>query len=276
MKGAVAAQLEAAAACRERLRRPLVLAWTYAEEVGCHGAVQLVAAPELLGDVEGAVAIVGEPTGLTPITAHKGYGVVRIRLTGQPAHSSDPWAGADASVALATLLRDLHELREALRREAPADTPLDPPCTTLNTGLVTAGSARNVVPDRAEVSVEYRPLPGHDLDELRRRIQACADLASAGVPGVTCTLLWDECHPAFHQPESDRLVQWLVERTGAAPDVVPFYTEAEIYRAGLSLPVVVCGPGSIARAHRVDESIEFEDLGAGEALYRDAIEAFCG
>lgn len=275
MKGAVAAQLEAAAAMASRLRRPLVLAWTYAEEVGCHGALHLVAERALMGDVSAAACLVGEPTDLTPIVAHKGYGGVRITLHGEAAHSSDPWAGADASQALGTLLRDLHELRETLLQDAPLSTVHEPPCTTINTGLVSAGSARNLVPPHATVDVEYRPVPGADIDELRRRIQACADLACASAPGVTCELHWEACRPAFDQTPASRVVEWLVERTGRAPGAVPFYTEAELYRSGFEIPTVVCGPGSIQQAHRADEWITFEALGAGQELYREAIEAFC-
>ena len=255
MKGAVAAQLLAAHARASRLRRPLVLAWTYGEEVGCHGAERLVADPTVLGDVSEAVCIVGEPTDLRPIVGHKGYAIARLLLRGEPAHSSDPWAGADASVALATLLRDLHELREALRREGLASDLgelHDPPCTTLNTGLVSAGTARNVVPDRAEVVLECRPLPGADVVDLRRRIEACLALACGAAEGVTGRIEWIVDHPAFHQSTRHALVDWLRARTGGEPDVVPFYTEAELYRGGLDVPTVVCGPGSIRNAHRVE------------------------
>jgi acetylornithine deacetylase len=275
MKGAVAAQLEAAASMAEALRRPVVLAWTYAEEIGCHGALHLVAERSLLGDVSDAVCLVGEPTDCTPIVAHKGYGVVSITLHGEAAHSSDPWAGADASQALGTLLRDLHELRETLRQDSPLSTVHEPPCTTINTGLVQAGTARNLVPPRASVEVEYRPLPGVDLEELQRRIQACVDLACASAPGVTCEMHWEPCRPAFDQTPAARVVEWLVERTGKAPGAVPFYTEAELYREGFGTPTVVCGPGSIRQAHRADEWISFDALGEGQELYRAAIEAFC-
>ncbi len=275
MKGAVACQLEAAAARADRLRRPLVLAWTYAEEVGCHGALHLIRDRALAGDLSEAVCLVGEPTDLVPVTAHKGYGGVRIELRGESAHSSDPWAGADASLALGTLLRDLHELRETLRDEAPLSTVHDPPCTTLNTGVVRAGAARNLVPPTAVVELEFRPLPGADLADLERRIKACADLACASAPGVSCELHWEETRPAFDQPAADRVVRWLVEETGNAPGAVPFYTEAELYRAGLSVPTVVCGPGSIAQAHRADEWITFDALGAGQDLYERAVEVFC-
>lgn len=275
MKGAVAAQLEAAAARAEGLARPLVLCWTYAEEVGCHGAAALVGEPGLLGDLTDAGCIVGEPTGLVPITEHKGYGGAVIDLSGEPAHSSDPWAGADASVALAGLLRNLHELRDALLRNADPDCEHEPPCSTLNTGEIQAGSARNIVPDSAKVVVEYRPLPGADVGGLKKRIGSCLQLACAAVPGVTGSIDWQELRPAFAQHREARLVRWLCERTGQPPGVVPFYTEAELYRDQLGIATVVCGPGSIAQAHRVDESITFEQLGAGQQLYEDAIEAFC-
>jgi len=275
MKGAVAAQLEAAAAQAQNLSRPLVLCWTYAEEVGCHGAVAVVNQAGLLGDLVDARCIVGEPTGLVPITGHKGYGAVRFELTGRPAHSSNPWAGADASMALGCLLRNLHDLREALLAEGDPEGPHDPPCSTLNTGIVAAGSARNIVPATAQVTVEYRPLPGADLDELRGRMHACMQRACAAVPGVEGLAHWDELRTPFDQSHGDRLVSWLCEATGHGPDVVPFYTEAELYRGGLAVPTVVCGPGSIEQAHRVDESVAFEQLAAGQQLYEDAIAAFC-
>lgn len=276
MKGPIAGQVEAAARVRGVLRRPLVLLYSYAEEVGCHGAQHAVAERGVVGDTSGAVAIVGEPTGCVPIVAHKGYCVATIRLAGEPVHSSNPWAGADASVALGVLLVELHALREALRREGDPACGLSPPCTTLNTGVVSAGTAENVVPDRAELLLEWRPLPGTDSEALRRRVQICLDRACGAAPGVRGSLEWPPPLPPFRQATDSRLVSWLVERTGNAPGTVSFYTEAELYRAGLGVPTVVCGPGSILKAHRVDESIEFDELEAGAALYADAISAFCG
>lgn len=276
MKGPIAGQIEAAARVRGALRRPLVLLYSYAEEVGCHGAQHAVAERAWLGDVSGAVAIVGEPTGCVPIVAHKGYCVATIRLRGEPAHSSNPWAGADASMALGVLLVELHALREALRREGDPACGLTPPCTTLNTGVISAGTAENVVPDRAEMLLEWRPVPGTDGEALRRRVQGCLDRACAAAPGVRGALEWPAPLPPFRQATDARLVAWLVERTGHPTGTVSFYTEAELYRAGLGVPTVVCGPGSIDKAHRVDESIEFDELEEGAALYADAISAFCG
>jgi len=278
MKGPIAAQVLAAvrAVHGAALRRPLVLLYSYAEEIGCHGALALVGRPDLLGDVTGAACIVGEPTGLAPIVAHKGYAVATLSLRGRPAHSSDPWAGADASVALGVLLPGLHALREELRQQGDPRCGLTPPCTTLNTGVISAGTAANVVPDRAELRLEWRPLPGFDGEALRVRVAALLARACEAAPGVRGELLWPAPLPPFRQPREHALVSWLAQRTGRAPGTVAFYTEAELYRAALSLPTVVCGPGSIAQAHRVDESILFDELEAGLALYGDAIAEFCG
>jgi acetylornithine deacetylase len=276
MKGPIAAQLLAAAQQVDALRRPLVLLYSYAEEVGCHGALDLVRRPAAVGDVSGAVALVGEPTGTVPILAHKGYAVAKIRLLGAAAHSSNPAAGADASIALGVLLTELSALRQALVAEGDPRCGLVPPCTTLNTGVIRAGTAENVVPDRAELLLEWRPLPGFDSVALGRRVAACLQRACAASPGVRSELEWPEPLPPFRQAAEARVVSWLAERTGHAPGTVSFYTEAEIYRAGLGVPTVVCGPGSIEQAHRVDESIGFDELEAGVALYADAISAFCG
>ncbi len=278
MKGPIAAQVLAAERALRGavLRRPLVLLYSYAEEIGCHGALALVSRPELLGDVAGAACLVGEPTGLVPIVAHKGYAVATLTLRGRPAHSSNPWAGADASVALGVLLPGLHALREELRREGDPRCGLTPPCTTLNTGMISAGTAANVVPDRAEVRLEWRPLPGFDGDALRARVAALLERACQAAPGVHGELHWPAPLPPFRQPREHPLVSWLAGRAGHAPGSVAFYTEAELYRAAFSLPTVVCGPGSIDQAHRVDESILFDELEAGLALYGDAVAEFCG
>lgn len=276
MKGALAAALVAIAETAHRRRRPVVLLGSYAEEIGCHGAEALVAERGLLGDVTGAVCLVGEPTGLQPIVGHKGYGGVELSLHGRAAHSSDPWAGADASVALAALLVELHALREDLRRRADPRCEHRPPCTTLNTGLVSAGRARNVVPDEALVVLELRPLPGEDEERLHADVAACLERACAAAPGVTGSLRWQERRPPFAQDPRHALVAWLAGRTGQVPGQVAFYTEAELYRRGLGLPTVVCGPGSIEQAHREDESLAFDELLAGQQLYAEAIDAFCG
>ena len=276
MKGPIAAQLVASARRARALRRPLVLAYTFAEETGCEGALRLLEGRGDAGPLAGAACIVGEPTGLVPVLAHKGYAVARITIEGRPAHSSDPWAGADASAALGRLLVALHALREELRAAGDPACGLVPPCTTLNTGVVAAGAAPNVVPAHATVELEWRPIPGFDGEALRLRVERLARAACDGVPGTRCRLEWPPPMPAFRQEAGHPLVAWAAARTGQAPGTVPFYTEAELYRGGLEVDTIVCGPGSIAKAHREDESILFDELEAGADFYDDAIVEFCG
>src|SRR5262245_3751016 len=123
MKGPIAAQLLAVAQAVRggALKRPLVLAYTFAEEIGCDGALALVAGREALGDVSQAVCLVGEPTGLAPMVGHKGYWIAHLRLVGVPAHSSRPYLGVDASHALALLLGELHALRQRLLHGSRAE-----------------------------------------------------------------------------------------------------------------------------------------------------------
>jgi acetylornithine deacetylase len=209
------------------------------------------------------------------MTGHKGYWIAELSLFGVPAHSSRPTLGADASRALALLLGELHALREELARSSVAEG-FEPRQTTLNTGLISAGLARNVIPDRAQVTVELRPVPGVDAEGLKRAVAGCLQRAVTQVPGTRGELEWIETMPAFGQAPQAPVVGWLRERTGAAPGVIPFYTEAELFRAGLGVDAVVCGPGSIDQAHRTDESVLFDELEAGVALYADAIAEFCG
>jgi len=218
MKGPIATQLlaaEQAVRGGRALKRPLVLAYTFAEEIGCDGALALVDGRAALGDVSQAVCLVGEPTGLAPMVGHKGYWIAHLRLAGVPAHSSRPSLGADASRALALLLGELHELRQRLARGSRAEG-FEPPQTTLNTGLVQAGLARNMIPDRAEVVVELRPVPGADADALRRDVEACVQRAAAAVPGVRGEVEWIETMPAFGQDRAAPLIGW---RSALTPPV---------------------------------------------------------
>jgi acetylornithine deacetylase len=91
------------------------------------------------------------------------------------------------------------------------------------------------------------------------------------VPGVRCELHWEPTRPPFEQSHSHPFVQWLTESTGHPAGVVPFYTEAELYRGGLGVPTAVCGPGSIEQAHQADEFITIAQLDAGEAFIRRLI-----
>ena len=271
MKGAISAMICATAAVdRSALRKPLWLAFTFEEEIGCHGARLLAATRPL--PVEHC--IIGEPTGLRPVTLHKGYATMRVEFIGSPCHSSDPDQGASAVHAASRAIDALINRAAEWKQRADPDTRLRPPWTTMNVGLVQGGSARNVVPERAFFWLETRPVPEMDRGALLQEIREVIAAAVASVPGVRYSLDNVVQEEAFRTPEDAAVVRWLVDRTGSDVCTVPFYTEGPFFNR-MGAQTVVCGPGEIAQAHRVDEWVELDALEAAADLYRAAIEEFC-
>ena len=270
MKGAIAAMLCAAeAAQRDRLKKPLWLAFTFQEEIGCHGAKLLASTAPL--PVEHV--IVGEPTSLRPVTVHKGYVVARVRLRGTSCHSSNPRAGASAIHGAARVVDALLDLGASWQVE-PRDERLQPPYTTLNVGLISGGTARNIVPDRAELTVETRPLPAVTAEELLARVEERAREAAATVCDLELELEPVEANAPLSTPASAPVVRWLVEQRGVQPGSVPFYTEGQLFNS-MGAQAVICGPGAIEQAHRADEYVAMDALEEAASLYRGAIEEFC-
>jgi len=272
MKGAIAAMVCAAERVdAAALRKPLWMAFTFQEEIGCLGAKELVHAPVALPVDH---CIIGEPTGLRPVTRHKGYVIARAHLRGLPCHSSDPSQGISAIHAGARAIDALLALGEDWKGRGHDAGGLAPPYTTLNIGLFDGGAARNMVPERASFTIEIRPLPGLDPDDLLNEVEEVARAAASTVAGIGVDFERVETDQPLFTADDERLVSWLVERTGEAPSTVPFYTEGAFFTS-LGARTVICGPGEIAQAHRVDEWVELDALEAATAVYADAIEEFC-
>jgi acetylornithine deacetylase len=271
MKGGIAAMLVAARAVdARRLGRPLRLAFTFQEEVGCHGIKHMAR----VGPLRVEHAIIGEPTGLAPVTMHKGYVIARYELRGQPCHSSDPRQGVSAIRAASRAIDETLGLAARFERRAPS-SPLRPPWTTINVGLVSGGSARNVVPEHAGFTVELRPAPGEDGHALLREVDEVARAAArAASPGVEIRVHIDEVEPPLGIAEDRSLVRFLAVRSGRATTTVPFYTEGPAV-AGMGATVVVLGPGEITQAHRHDEWVDIDALAEATEIYRDSILEFC-
>jgi len=271
MKGAIAAMVHAAARVdRSALRRPLWLAFTFQEEIGCHGAKLL----ERLAPLPVEQCIIGEPTGLRPAVRHKGYAAGLFRLRGTPCHSSDPKQGASAIHGAARVIDSLLGLADEWQSRGQPNCGLVPPWTTMNIGLVNGGSARNVVPEHASFVLEVRPLPGQDAQALFDEVSERAQRAASSLSGVSIEFdSHEQDEPLATDPESS-LVRWLVERTGEQTITVPFYTEGPTFQR-MGACTCICGPGEIAQAHREDEWVELDALEAASDLYVDAIKEFC-
>ncbi|WP_242392293.1 acetylornithine deacetylase [Anaeromyxobacter oryzisoli] len=266
-KGFLAAALVAAARAREH-RAPLTLLFTADEEVGCLGAKQLLAE----GRVHPRHAIVGEPTSLTPVRAHKGYSAIEVELVGVEGHSAYPDVGASAIHAFGRLWPELERIGEELRRET--DAAFTPPHTTWNVGVIEGGKARNIIAGSCRFSYEWRPLPGHDPHRAQRLVEeACARLVAASGGKLSVKVAPLRTDAAAVTPPEAEIVRFLEEESGNRATTVPFGTELpEVL--GLGAEACVFGAGDIRVAHRTGEHVAIAELERATAILERAIGRF--
>ncbi|WP_342361761.1 acetylornithine deacetylase [Terrarubrum flagellatum] len=249
MKGFIACCLAAAREFSQALlKRPIHLALTYDEEIGCFGASSLAA--DLAGRLPApTVVVVGEPTGMRIADRHRGYLGFRTSFHGRAAHSGDPGLGESA---IAAASRFVSLLLENMPGAAGSES------TTVNVGLISGGTHINIVPGLCEVHWEIRPAADADVAELRSRAEAIIHRACSGNLRSETKATVDI--PPL-RPAVDHQAIELVEKLGGVTPLaeLPFGTEAGFFQA-VGLPAVVCGPGSIEQAHQPDEWISIQQL----------------
>lgn len=279
MKGFLAVVLARAPVFADAMQRGLYpgtlhVALSYDEEIGCIGVHGLIADLAQQG-IRPAGCIIGEPTGMSPVIAHKGKRDFRCCVSGREAHSALTPQGVNAIEYAARLIVAIRDIAERMARTEARQYAYSVPYTTLSTNRVVGGIANNVVPRDCEFMFEYRWLPGTDPDGIEQEIRArAAQLAQdmraavpadgAQPPGIAFERISDTPH--FDMAEDAdivRLAQRLARNAGSAK--VAYGTEAGLFqRAGI--PTVVCGPGSIEVAHRPDEYVTLAQLAECEAF----------
>jgi acetylornithine deacetylase len=259
----------------KRLKRPVHLALSYDEEVGCRGAPRMIR--ELLERVpRPSVVIVGEPTTMQVVTAHKGIMALRTTVTGHEAHSSQTHRGVSAVMTAARLITFLAEMARDKQLTAMPESGFEPGFTTIHVGVITGGTAVNIISRHCEFLWDIRNMPGDDPGVIVDHFNAyCCEAIEPAMraidpnTGVTTQILARA--PALkHEPASEavRLVQAITET--AATYKVPYAAEGgQFQEAGLS--TVLCGPGSIDQAHQPNEFITLEQIEAGTAFIRKLI-----
>jgi acetylornithine deacetylase len=267
-KGFLAAAVEAARRTAAG-RQPLTLLFTADEEVGCLGSKQALAE----GRLHPRHAIVGEPTSLVPVRAHKGYCAVEVELVGLEGHSAYPDVGASAIHAFGRLMADLEKIGVELRKKP--DPAFDPPYTTWNVGVIQGGKARNIIAGSCRFSYEWRPLPGQ---EPRRALhlleEACQRLAEASGGRVQASIAPLRTDAAAVTPPDADVVRFLEQESGNRATTVPFGTELPEV-ASMGAEGVVFGPGDIRVAHRTGEHVAVDEVERCAAILARAIERFC-
>lgn len=263
-------------AVRRPLRKPLHFAFSFDEEVGCTGV------GHLLEDVTRnlpmpAAVIIGEPSDMKLVNAHKGgYGFCTT-VIGKEAHSSQLHRASHAINAAVELIQFVHQIAEEKRRTASADSPFEPPYSTLSVGTIHGGTALNIVPRECIFDWEMRPVPGDDAEEVLDRFNRHAETVvlprlRENAPEASIVTEVNANVPPL-EPETDSPAEALVRLlTGAnQAQVVSYCTEGGLFqRAGMS--TVICGPGSIDQAHKPDEFIEIAQIEACERFLRGLIE----
>jgi acetylornithine deacetylase len=258
---------------RTKLKRPIHFALSYDEEVGCAGV------KGLLDDLKEqklkpALAIIGEPTLMKIVGAHKGGAKLVTKCCGREHHSSGPEKGANAVMMAGEFVTLLDKVWAELR--ADADPRFDPPHSTVQATVIHGGTAVNILAREADVTWEYRCLPDRDPHQIIARVKerAAAEILPkyqrrAAEAAFNTTL--HAQYPGLVMDEDSAAVRLVRELTGANQvEAVAYGTEAGHFQA-YGIPSVICGPGSIDQAHRADEFCELSELEACEAFLRKVI-----
>jgi len=270
MKGYVALSVWALVRAQKMgVRRPVQLALSYDEEVGCTGAPPMI---ETMGKVlpKGAAALIGEPSNMKIITGHKGGTGFHVHVKGFEVHSSLLPYGVSAIMEGARLIGWVNDRNAEIqaREPTPIAATFYPPFTTLHVGMISGGTAHNITAADCRFAVEMRVVPGEDVEAHARTFEAEAARMDAQLKaqrpeaGVHLERFFGV--PAL-VPEADGEAEAIARRlTGDnATGVVSYGTEAgQFQEAGYS--AIVCGPGDIAQAHQPDEYLEVSEFQAGQ------------
>lgn len=269
MKGFVASVLAAVPRfVRLPLSTPIHLAFTCDEELGCIGLRRLLEDSGGL-PVDAVMGIVGEPTSMRLVLAHKGKVAYRVEVRGQECHSSNPPAGVNAVEFAAELIAFIRRLNEQKRFDGPFDPQYEVPHTTLHVGTVHGGAALNVVPAECVFEFEIRSLPEDPPQRTIDRIRKfAADEIEPAMRKVnpSCGIVFHEhsSYPGLSIAPDAPVVSFVnsLLDSHTAPGKAAFGTEAGLYQRRCGIPMVVCGPGDISNAHQPDEYIDAGQLAA--------------
>ena len=272
MKGFVACAVNAMLRASGRpLRRPLQLALSYDEEIGCVGVRRLLEVMET-APVRPALCIVGEPTSMQIATGHKGKMALRAVCQGLEGHSALAPRALNAIHLACDLVGAMRALQDALRARGARDPAYDVPYATVHAGCIHGGRALNIVPNECTVDFEIRHLAQDDPDALLAPLRQAADgireQARRQAPAADIRIETVNAYPGLDtHPASEavRFVESLLP-AGTGRTKVAFGTEGGLFTRHLDVPVVVCGPGSIVQAHKPDEYVSRAQLAECDAF----------
>ncbi|MFT5259087.1 MAG: acetylornithine deacetylase [Saprospiraceae bacterium] len=245
---------------------PIHYSFSYDEEIGCIGVRDLIEKLDHLL-VKPLGCIVGEPTNMQCIGAHKGLLHSKCSVKGCPGHSSAPDKGVNAIFQATKLVAMLQEIGDDIKQNGPFDHRFEPPYSTVHVGTISGGVALNIIPQNCEFEFEFRNIPSHDVRPYLQQLEDHAEkqlLPAMQSVSTDTGFRWDtEVGMALDTPDDDDFSLWIrqILVSNQASSAVSYGTEAGMF-SEIGIPTVVCGPGSIDQAHRPNEFVEISELQA--------------
>jgi acetylornithine deacetylase ArgE len=270
MKTGLAAILKAIeATSKGKMRRGLLFVATAGEEVGFDGLKALYARKSI---PEGAarLGVLGEPTSLRPIRAHKGLADFRITVRGRSGHASRPELGVNAIEKCATIIDGLSAWRRSLSKTPDRDLG----STIATPTVVRGGTKSNVIPDSCELIVDARWVPKHGTAFVEKGLNSIIASLRRKDPTLDARveLLYDS--PSLKLPQDHPAVKLAESISGFKSEVAPYCTEAALY-AKHGIPSIVLGPGSLKQAHIIDEFVELREAKKAFSIYTKMVQSVC-
>ena len=256
---------------KKTLKTPIHFAFSYDEEVGCHGARPLIR--DILDNLPRPRAvIVGEPTMMKLVNRHKGAAAWRVVVHGLEGHSSGPERGVNANFVAVRLIAEILRIQDELVAAADPKNGFSPPYPTFNVGTLNGGTSGNIIPNRCEFALELRVLPGQTTGPIIDRIKAFAAKLVPGMKKVSAhaDIAFEKkaeippLSPLADSP-AEALIRLLTGLNEAG--AVAYGTEAGLFQEA-AMPTVIFGPGDIAQAHQADEFIDLAQVEACESFLR--------
>jgi acetylornithine deacetylase len=265
MKGFVASAINSFIKAKSiNLKKPLYLALSYDEEVGCLGVRSLI---DLVKELKfkPSMCIVGEPTSMSIATGHKGKTALRADCEGVEAHSALAPKGTNAIYLACDLINEIRNIQSEIVNNGIKDYDYDIPYTTLHVGKISGGIVLNIVPNKSSVDFEIRNLAEDDpykiLNELKSKISLLLKKINKKAPNANIKINITNQYPGLNTQINAEIVSFVSSLTGKNNTIkVAFGTEGGLFDTELDIPTVVCGPGSMDQGHKPDEYVSKKQL----------------
>ncbi|MBN3561442.1 acetylornithine deacetylase [Aliamphritea spongicola] len=281
MKTFIASALAAVPAMQAAdLQVPVHLAFSYDEEIGCVGVRRMI---DTLKDhpVKPAICIIGEPTEMQVVTAHKGKLAAKVSVYGKECHSGMAPYGVNAVNYAARMITWLEQLAHEKQTLGPFEDGYDIPYTTVHTGVVHGGTVVNIVPNYCEFVFEFRNVAAEDPRGLLQRLQGYADKLSEEMrstdPDCRIEINITTEYPGLSTASDSEVIAFVKNLAQPlAKKHINFGTEGGLFSKVLGIPTVVCGPGSMDQGHKPDEFIHIDQINQCDAFMARLITQLSG